>query len=73
MLQDIVLSEHEKEFFRYLFFTFKNPSSEYIEGGEVAGLFQKAQLEKVILVLNIVSIEGDLGLFEHAKIKKFKY
>jgi hypothetical protein len=51
MLQDIVIfSEKEKEFFRYLFFSFKNPTSEYIEGTGVANLFTKAKLEKVIKI-----------------------
>jgi hypothetical protein len=49
MLQDIVFSEKEKEFFRYLYFNFKNPTGEYLEGPEVANLFKKAGLDKVII------------------------
>lgn len=51
MLEDIVFSEKEKEFYYYLFTNFKKPTSEYIEGGEVAQLFMKADLRKVYIFL----------------------
>jgi hypothetical protein len=47
MQHDIVFSEKEKEFFRNLFYTYKNPTSEYIEGPGVAKLLTKAKLDNV--------------------------
>jgi hypothetical protein len=47
MLQDIIFSDREKDFFQYLFFNHKDPNSEYIEGSVVANLFTKARLDNV--------------------------
>ncbi len=41
-------TEREKELFNYLFYTYKNPTSDFIEGGEFAGLMRKSNLDKVI-------------------------
>ena len=40
-------SEREKEYFYYLFCTYKRPVSDKIEGGEFAVLMRKTGLEKV--------------------------
>ena len=40
-------SQEENDYYLYLFNTFKTPGSEFIEGGQVVGLFTKANLQKV--------------------------
>ena len=44
---NIQYTEREKELFNYLFLTYKNPSSDFIDGGEFAGLMRKSNLDKV--------------------------
>lgn len=50
MLQDMIYSQQEKEFFQFLFNSTKNPNQDFIEGREVASLFKKANLPIVIVI-----------------------
>lgn len=46
---DIIYNSREKEYFHYLFCTYKRPTSDFIEGSEFAVLMRKSGLEKVNL------------------------
>ena len=46
---EIKFTDREKELFNYLFFTYKTPTSDFMEGGEFAGLMRKSNLEKVYI------------------------
>ena len=43
----IKYTDREKELSHYLFHTYKTPTSDFMEGGEFAGLMRKSNLQKV--------------------------
>ncbi len=49
---EIIYSEREKEYYMYLFNTYKRPISQFIEGNEFAVLMRKSGLE-IVYILNI--------------------
>ena len=48
--KEIKYSDKENEFYNHLYNITKKPNNDFIEGGEVVGLFLKANLQKVIKV-----------------------